>query len=51
MRSLLTTIGEHAGAAAITLGAGLAWMPAGFIVGGALLIAVSYLADQDDSTE
>lgn len=37
-------MGELMGATAITVGAGMAWLPAGFIVGGALLIVVSYLA-------
>lgn len=49
MRSWLTTLGELLGAAAITLGAGLAWLPAGFIVGGAFLIGLSYLASQEAS--
>lgn len=50
MRSWLTTLGELVGAAAITLGAGLAWLPAGFIVGGALLIGLSYLASQEEAS-
>lgn len=41
-----TTLGELVGATAITVGFGMAWLPAGFIVGGALLIGLSYLADQ-----
>lgn len=48
MRSFFTTLGEIAGAVAVAVGAGLAWLPAGFLVGGALLIAGSYLADDED---
>lgn len=46
MRSWLTTVGELAGAASITVGAGMAWLPAGFIVGGLLLIGLSFVADR-----
>lgn len=47
MRSWLTTAGEFVGAAAIAFGAGLAWLPAGFVVGGALLVGLSYLAGRE----
>ena len=44
MRDKLTTAAEALGATSITVGAGLAWLPAGLMIGGALLIAGSYLA-------
>lgn len=40
---MLTTILELIGFALIAIGAGMAWTPAGFIVGGALLVLVGYL--------
>lgn len=39
----LTTVLEVVGAAGITVGAGLAWLPAGFMVGGATLVGLGYL--------
>lgn len=44
MRERLTTAGEAIGAASITIGFGVAWLPLGLIVGGALLIAGCALA-------
>lgn len=41
---MLTTLLEVVGFAFIAYGCGLAWLPAGFIVGGALLALVGYLA-------
>lgn len=39
----LTSVLEVTGAAGVTVGAGLAWLPAGFMVGGAALIGAGYL--------
>lgn len=39
----LTSAMEVIGAAGITVGAGLAWLPAGFMVGGATLVGAGYL--------
>jgi hypothetical protein len=47
MRDLLTTIGELAGAASVTIGAGMIDAAYGLIVGGALLIAGCVLAAGD----
>lgn len=44
MRAILTTLGEVIGGAAVAVGAGLAWPPAGFMVGGVLLAVGSFLA-------
>lgn len=38
-----TTALEVIGAATITVGAGLAWLPAGFITAGSCLVGVGYL--------
>lgn len=40
-----TTLLELAGFALVAYGFGLAWLPLGFIVGGALLAFVAYLLD------
>lgn len=39
----LTSVLEVIGAAGFTVGAGLAWLPAGFMVGGATLMGAGYL--------
>lgn len=39
----LTSALEVIGAAGFTVGAGLAWLPAGFMVGGATLMGAGYL--------
>ncbi len=39
----LTSVLEVIGAAGITVGAGLAWLPAGFMVGGAAIMGAGYL--------
>lgn len=50
MRAILTTLGEVIGAASVAVGAGLAWLPAGFIVGGALFAIGAFLAaDEGES--
>jgi hypothetical protein len=42
----LTTILELVGFVLIAVGFGMAWLPLGFIVGGALLALVAYLVDR-----
>lgn len=42
---MITTLLELVGFALTAVGFGLAWTPLGFIVGGALLAFVAYLAD------
>ena len=44
MRDRMTTAGEVVGGLLVTIGAGLIALPAGLIVGGVLLVALSYLA-------
>lgn len=39
----LTSVLEVIGATTFTVGAGLAWLPAGFMVGGAALVGAGYL--------
>lgn len=41
-----TTLLEVLGFALIAYGFGLAWLPLGFIIGGALLALIAYLADR-----
>ena len=41
-----STLFELAGFALIAYGFGLAWLPLGFIVGGALLAFAAYLSDR-----
>lgn len=38
MRAAVTSALELAGMAAITIGAAMAWLPAGFMVGGAAMV-------------
>jgi hypothetical protein len=45
-----TTLLELVGFALIAYGAGLAWLPLGFIVGGALLALTAYLFDRGAAT-
>lgn len=47
MRQILTTALELAGAAAMTVGAGLAYLPAGFLLGGFFAMAAGYLVADD----
>ena len=44
MRNVVSSIVEVIGAAAVTVGAGMAWLPAGLIVGGSLLIVFGFQA-------
>ena len=44
MRDRMTTAGEVVGGLLVAIGAGLIALPAGLIVGGILLVALSYLA-------
>lgn len=47
MRSLVASLAQLAGAAAITAGVAVIWWPAGLIVGGALSIVFGYMAGGD----
>jgi hypothetical protein len=47
MRQVLTTALELIGAASMVVGAGLAYLPAGFLVGGAFAVAAGYLVADD----
>jgi hypothetical protein len=42
MRSFVSSLLEVAGAAAVAVGAGLMWFPAGVVVGGGLLMLFGY---------
>lgn len=47
MRQVFTTALEVLGAAAMTVGASLAYLPAGFLLGGAFAMAAGYLVADD----
>lgn len=47
MRARLTTASELVGAALVTIGAVLMWLPAGIVVGGLLLIGIGWLLGRD----
>lgn len=42
MRSILSTVGELIGAALVAVGAGMAWPPAGVMVAGVAVLAMSF---------
>lgn len=48
MRSVLTSLGELAGIVCVTVGAGMAWPPAGWIVAGVGMFAVSFVSGGDE---